>query len=132
MEETNTVKRRVLWELSLALAGNFFLLPFVLLVGALTPAYERTRVVNGMDLAFVLALYSSLAFVLWPTRSADAFKSFGDASTYASMLGLDDGSGDAALLAPELSGSGGASLDEAYAYTSSLEPSGRVQGSYGI
>ena len=94
------------------------------LAGAVTPAWERTRIVTGFDLFFVLVINVALLWVLWPSRAADAFRVY-DGSVAAAMLG--DGS---LLGGAGASGAGfTAALDEAYAYTAASDPYSEYSGS---
>lgn len=116
LAEVNTVKRRILWLIACALAGNFWILPFALMVGAATPDYLRARVTTGIDTFLITVLYGALTYVLWPGRAQEAFRSFADATSLAGMLGLDDG----LVMDPMLAGQ----IGDAYAYAAAPELKG--------
>jgi hypothetical protein len=102
--EITPAKKTLLWRLGLALGANFWVLPIAAIVGAATPPYEALRVSTGIDVFLITAVNAATAYVLWPSVSADAFRSF-DGAAAAAMLGASSGGDDVM-----------AGLDEAYAY----------------
>ena len=85
LAETNLIKRRLLWQLSLALGAYLFLLPFGEFIGGVSPAYVRTRVVTGFDRFLTTTVFYVLVWLLSPFHAAEAFKVRSGAGDVRSM-----------------------------------------------
>ena len=111
--EANTTKKALLLSLQRALGLNFFVLPVAFFVGAVTPAWERTRVASGIDLFLITGINCAVAYALLPHRTEDAFRVY-DGSTALALLALG---GDALLDGGGGSGDFHAAMNEAYSYS---------------
>ena len=108
--EANTTKKALLTNLRRALGLNFFVLPVAFVVGAMIPAWERTRVSAGIDLFLITCINAGVAWVLQPRLAEEAFRVY-DGSTALALLAL----GGDALLDGGGSGDFHAAMDNAYA-----------------
>jgi Rhodopsin-like GPCR transmembrane domain len=121
-QETHTTKRTLLFRLSFALGSVFMSLPLSEFIASVTPVYERTRVLAGIDLFIITCIYGALTWILWPTNAGPAFKVF-DGSSALFLEANGEGTDVSSLLATP-SDDFSASLDAAYAAMKDGEGSG--------
>lgn len=105
--EIAPAKKTVLLRLGVVLGANFWILPIAGIVGAATPAYEELRVATGIDVFLITCVNAATAYILWPSVSAEAFRSFDGAAAVAMLTA----SADAPLVG----------LHEAYEYAALAE-----------
>ncbi len=110
--EANTTKKALLERLRRALGLNFFVLPAAFLIGAVIPAWERTRVSTGIDLFLITSINCAVAWALLPHNAEDAFRVY-DGSSALALLAL----GGDALLEGGGSGDFHSAMDQAYSYS---------------